>query len=428
MTAALHLLVSNELKAWPRQRVTGAFVFVREATDGSALLIELSSFSATGPTERAQATVYQVQGISTSLGDLLRANGQSLPQCILLTLIPFMGVIVYDGTLRGTRLPPELQERRADLDATIDHAVESATVVTALPPPVHAPLEGKMVRISGLQAKPELNGQVASAGEFAAAKGRYAVRLSSGGWVTIKPTNLAEASEEEARAAHPPGTLVGSELSAFQREVQEELRAAPSMKPDEAIPGPGGAPAEMSMWVCRRFGYTEAQNPEHTFMVMAGPLPIPAAKGPPIPPGVDPMMAMMMSGMPQDGLFHRASALVPTADDILRAVRSAIANPTWGGRGKPKCVAVDAKEIVARLREILQPAGVEVGYYPPPSNEELMGIPVCTKGLERTDPWPPQPQPQRVRSATHAFESRPVHRVPTWGAGCDWLLREERTS
>ena len=37
--------------------------------------------------------------------------------------------------------------------------------------------------------------------------------------------------------------------------------------------------------------------------------------------------------------------------------------------------AVDAKEIVDRLREILKPAGIHVGYYPPPSNEELMTIP-----------------------------------------------------
>ena len=67
--------------------------------------------------------------------------------------------------------------------------------------------------------------------------------------------------------------------------------------------------------------------------------------------------------------------LVPAVDDILQALRSALKNPVWGGRGKPKYVAVDAKEIVDRLEEILKPAGVEAGYYPPPSNEELMTIP-----------------------------------------------------
>lgn len=110
-------------------------------------------------------------------------------------------------------------------------------------------------------------------------------------------------------------------------------------------------------------------------MVMAGPLPIPACDGPPIPPGIDPMMAMMMSGMDENAIWHQGSNLVPTVDDILRAIRSALKNPIWGGRGKPKYVAVDAKEIVDRLKEILKPAGIEAGYYPPPSNEELMGIP-----------------------------------------------------
>ena len=52
----------------------------------------------------------------------------------------------------------------------------------------------------------------------------------------------------------------------------------------------------------------------------------------------------------------------------------------WGKRGKPERIAVDAKEIVDRLEEILAPAGVEVGYYPPPSNEELMTIPGADVG------------------------------------------------
>ena len=79
-------------------------------------------------------------------------------------------------------------------------------------------------------------------------------------------------------------------------------------------------------------------------------------------------------------MWHKASALVPTVDDILRALRSALKNGVWGGRGKPKYVAVDAKEIVARLKEILEPTGIHAGYYPPPSNEELMGIPGADVG------------------------------------------------
>ena len=49
--------------------------------------------------------VYRVLGISTSLGDLIRANGNGdqglVGSRLVLTLLPFMGSIVYDGTLRG---------------------------------------------------------------------------------------------------------------------------------------------------------------------------------------------------------------------------------------------------------------------------------------------------------------------------------------
>lgn len=366
MTAALHVLASNELKAWPRMRVTGSFVFVKEASDGAALLVECGT-----------QTVYKVLGISTSLGDLLRANGQSLPQCIGLTLLPFMGVIAYDGTLRGMPLPPPLRGRASELAATVDKALADGSLISALPTPTEAPLEGKPVRISGLQAKPALNGEIANAGEFDEGKGRYAVRLGDGTRVALKPANLCEVSEAEALAAaeaRSPGTVVGSELTPFQRAAQAEIKATPHLCAGDTLAGgsPDGSAADLSFWVFRRYGYSESQNPEHTFMVMAGPLPIPAKHGPPIPPGVDPMMAMMMGGMGPDDVWHKASALVPAVDDILKALCSALKNPMWGGRGKPKSVAVDAKEIVGRLQEILAPAGIEAGYYPPPSNEELM--------------------------------------------------------
>lgn len=374
MTSALHLLVTNELKTWPRQRITGAFHFVSEASDGSALLIPLSPPNLESETR----TVYKVKGISTSLGDLLRSNGKSPPACLGLTLLPFMGTIVYDGTLRGMQIPPPLVARQTELAAAAEQAVRDGTVLGALPAVVDAPLEGKHVRISGLQAKPELNGTLASAGDFDAAKGRYAVRLRTGAMLALKPANLAEVSEAEVAAAAPAGTLVGSDLTPFQQEVQEEVRAMAAMALPPGPPGKPGGPGgvdDMSMWVFRRYGYTERQNPEHTFMIMAGPLPIPARDCPPGPPGTEPMMAMMMSGMGEADVWHKAAALVPTVDEILAALRSALKNALWEGRGKPKYVAVDAKELVDRLEEVLAPAGVQVGYYPPPSNEELATIP-----------------------------------------------------
>lgn len=371
MSSALHLLVNNELKTWPRQRITGGFVFAREASDGSALVVALSG--------QAQLTdkVYKVVGISTSLGDLLRSNGQSLPACLVLTLLPYMEMIVYDGTLRGMPIPSHLGA--AEIDAVLDCALAEGRVQTALPAPADAPLEGKPVRISGLQAKPELNGQIGSCADFVEDQGRYAVRLSDGKRVALKPANLVVVSDAEAKewaSAHAAaGTVVGSELTPYQLESRAEIMATKAMSPSETLPGPGGRPEKLNFWVFRRYGYTEAQNPQHTFMVMAGPMPLPKKHGPPVPPGVDPMTAMMMGGFSEEDVWHKASALAPTVDDVLKAFRSSLKHPMWASRGKPPMIAVDAKEIVDRLEEILKPCGVHAGYYPPPSNEELMTIP-----------------------------------------------------
>ena len=351
MTAALHLLASRELKSWPRQRVTGFFIFVKEAANGAAILVD----------ERL-AHVYSVIGISCSIGELLRSNGQAPPACLGLTLIPFMGSIVYDGTLRGKPLPPH-NDLQAELDAAVALAEREGKVLTQLPTPVDAPLEGKPVRISGLQAKPELNGQIARAGEFDGDKGRYAVRLSSGARVALKPANLTEVTEAEAEAAAPEGTRVGSALTPFQLEVRQEVSAMAPLAADATMPGPDGRPAEMHFWVFRRYGYTERDNPEFMFMIMAGPMPLPATDV-----GGGGPMSMMMD---PNNFWHKCAALVPTVDEILRAFRSALKSRAWAGRGKPKAIAIDAKEIVSRLEEILQPTGVKAGYYPPPSDEEL---------------------------------------------------------
>ena len=351
MTTALHLLASRELKSWPRQRVTGYFFFVKEAANGAAILIDEN-----------MTHVYSVLGISCSIGELLRSNGQSPPACLGLTLIPFMSSIVYDGTLKGKQLPPR-NDIRAELNAAVALAEREGKILTQLPTPVDAPLEGKPVRISGLQAKPELNGQIARAGEFDGDKGRYAVQLSSGTRVALKPVNLTEVTEAELEAAAPEGTRVGSPLTPFQLEVQQEVSAMAPMAAGATMPGPDGRPADINFWVFRRHGYTERDNPEFTFMIMAGPMPLPATDA-----GGGGPMSMMMD---PNSFWHKCAALVPTVDEILRAFRNALKSSAWAGRGKPEFIAVDAKEIVSRLEEILKPTGVKAGYYPPPSDEEL---------------------------------------------------------
>ena len=94
MARVLHLLVENELRHWPHQRVTGTFFFAKETASGAAVLVD----------QRTQK-VYEVLGISTSIGDIMRSGGRFTKDDVLgatikLTLLPYMAKIVYDGTLR----------------------------------------------------------------------------------------------------------------------------------------------------------------------------------------------------------------------------------------------------------------------------------------------------------------------------------------
>lgn len=324
MSDALNLLAQNELQAWPRERVTDQFYLAAEATDGAALMVD----------SRLEK-VYLVVGISQSIGDLVRASGRDLPATFRLTLLPFMDQIVYDGSIMGSPFPPD-PSFREKLAATVESAQAAGSIIRRLPKASSAPLLGKRVVLSGLKAKPELNGAFGSALAFDEVKGRYQVALDSGVSVLLKGTNLAEAPQ-------PAGSKVGDGLTLEQREIQ----AAISQKQTTSQVGD-------QCFVLRRFGYTEAENPEHMFAVMAGGSgPIPTHSG---------------------EMFHKSQSLEFTVDEALQAFSSALESGHWGGKGKPEMLAVDVQGTVDRLKEILGPAGVEVGYYPPPSDEELMSM------------------------------------------------------
>lgn len=325
---AAHLLAVNECAHWPRQRVHGTFFLVKEAPSGAALLVHAKTDA-----------VYEVLGISTSLGDLLRSNGRDLPASLTLTLLPYVGRIVYDGTLLGA--PPPPRDVEAELVAAVDAAVADGRVIKQLPTPCEAPLLGKPVRIDGLQAKPELNGTRGRATDFDEPKGRYAVKLAAGGFLLLKPASLTEVDEEPP----PEGAAVGEPPTESQRAAVARLAAAPAC-----------AAKEHEFWVLRRMGYTERDNAEHALVVLAGATPIPLSE--------------------QQPLFL-CEALEPTVDEILSALERAVGSPAWAGRGKPAMVATDALPIVERLKELLRPANITAGYYPPPSEEELtsMGSP-----------------------------------------------------
>jgi len=321
--AALHALARNECAHWPRRRKTGVYYYGGDDSDGVALVAD-----------ELLTQVYRVVGISTSLGDMMRANQGEAPigSALLLTLLPFMGGIVYDGTIRGAPRPddPAFVNQLMSLVAA---ARKSGDLIRELPTVVETPLLGKRVVVNGLQAKPELNGRHGIASDFVESKGRYAVNLEDGGGsFALKPDNLSVAPPRSDEGAHAAAAPV---LSAEELALQEQIRGLREVD---------------DFWVFRRMGYSEADNPMHMGMIMSG-----------------------ESGMVV-GQF-KSRQLAPTAAEYLSALKDVLFRRGAAGC-KPKRLAVDEKSAVERLRLVLLPAGVEAGYYPPPSDEELssMGV------------------------------------------------------
>lgn len=330
---ALHVLAKTECSQWPRRRKTSTFTFGGEDATGAALLVDAHH-------ER----VYRVIGISTSLGDLMRASGRGdelLGTSLLLTLLPFMGAIVYDGTLRGAppaTSPTTLQELRAVVTA----AQAEGTIISQLPPVPDAPLLGKRVVVGGLQAKPELNGKAGIASAFDDDKERYAVSLEDGtGSYKLRAANLEVATPRKHSdgGAGANASDDGASPTLSVRELALQQRIAALQPRDD-------------FWVFRRMGYTESENPAHMGMIMSG-----------------------KTGMVV-GTFQSAQ-LAPTAGEYLTSLEAALFDGGGGGPGvKPNSIAVDEKGPVGRLEQVLGPAGIQAGYYPPPTEEELtaMGV------------------------------------------------------
>ena len=328
--AALHALAVNECQYWPRRRKTGAFYFAGEDASGAALLADESL-----------TKIYRVMGISTSVGDLIRAgrprsgDGEDdlTGSSLLLTLLPFMGVIVYDGTLRGAppNRDPEFVRSLRALRAAAEGERRAEVLVTTLPTVAETPLLRKRVEISGLNAKPELNGCFGIADSFDDASGRYCVVIERGGGMfRLKEANLSEAPP---RSASEPEAAI--ELDERERSLQRRI---------------GGLRAVDDFWVFRRMGYTEADNPSHMGMIMSG-----------------------KSGM-AIGPFE-SKQLAPTAAEYLDVLERTLFKSRPSSRKKkaernhkkadpvkPSHIAVDEKGAVERLKAVLGPAGIDAGY------------------------------------------------------------------
>ena len=86
----------------------------------------------------------------------MKQSRMTLPAQVVLTLLPFMGKIVYDGTISGAIIRDE--SLMAEAGGVVEEAVKNGTVIRQLPELVDTPLVGKMVLIQDLKSRPDLNG------------------------------------------------------------------------------------------------------------------------------------------------------------------------------------------------------------------------------------------------------------------------------
>lgn len=250
-------------------------------------------------------TVVHATGIATPLASLIaqQASGASLPCSLMVTLLPFAGKLVYDGILQGC--PKQPGEGTAALAAELE----------------------------AIYARARREGTVLPNGNSRSRAG-------------------APPSSSQPRTASAPSAVPA--LSAKSRKLLQQL--------ETISPPPPCREEDAEIWVFRRWGYSEAENPEHRVVLIS------SVDGSPLPP---------------NGVFC-TQRLVPSADEILAQLRAAARTL---GR-KPHRVEVDDSQLSVVLRawqaEACPDSAVRTGnffgFYPPPSAEEAHAY---TSGIVR---------------------------------------------
>ena len=216
------------------QRVTGVFWVLGEAPGGDGTIVfeagdldvRLSHLNRTGLeddnhkdmssslTPRMTARCFLVVGIAEGLAEMIeRAQGKgTLPILANITLIPWRDVVAYDGIITSAGSPlrgVSHTRKRRELIAQYIRRADQRAVIEHLPP-------------------------------------------------------LPADADERTWGSHrgDPRSSCPSELS--ERDAAEIARELAPIARLPAIPGDNGA------WVLRRFGYTEAENPNHLAMWISG--------------------------------------------------------------------------------------------------------------------------------------------------------------
>lgn len=135
-----------------------------------------------------------------------------------------------------------------------------------------------------------------------------------------------------SKSARPQG-LSSDEIDLLRRSLANDIAFIHAQKP---------LPQKGVMWVYRRFGYTEAENPNHMAFIMSS---SGGAVGTPL----------------------LSAKLEPSIEEYVQSIKSTVSQM---GR-RPASVAVDVESAVAPLKALLSPT-LAVHYYPPPSAEETV--------------------------------------------------------
>ena len=120
------------------------------------------------------------------------------------------------------------------------------------------------------------------------------------------------------------------------------LRLQPAVEKLKKVPMLPGGDACPSIWIFRRHGYSERENPSFAISIFSS-----TAGGVLVP-------------------YFEAKQLIPDAEDYMKLLEIGIA----ASGKKPSAVSIDEESMVEPMGEILRPAGIDVAFYPPPSEEE----------------------------------------------------------
>ena len=227
---------------------------------------------------RQPPVVYVAQGIADSLMDVIARSGRSLPVKVNLTLLPFLGRLVYDGLIQGS--DSSTMPTKAALEARVQEAQVKGDVVESMQLP---------------DTPPE----------------RKAFRMPKA-------------------AAGNEGEPSSSKLSVAARKALKEIEAARKDNNEQT-----------KFWICRRWGYTKAENPNNMAVFMAGPVPVPS----------EPM---------------RSRRLEYTGEELVLG----LAKGVKAMKKAPRMLGIDCMPALEEVKEDLARVGITAGYYPPPSAEE----------------------------------------------------------